>query len=368
VTEDEIRIQETRRSSGRPRARSEVFGADYSEEADYITSRINARGQVGEAQHGRTREWTIVDVPPGTERVHMDGAGGAAADVTWARYSGVRRAKFLPDGANAGALVLAEDREQERELEPAREREMLLEDARRRSQMEVKLHAASGAQADDIDVEIRDRHRRRGRHGDGRDEVVDVQVHERNRERPRIYVNGAEPIDERAALAREGVIVIDNEIRNRHHGHGRSRSHSHSRSRSRSRDVIDSRIEMRPVAPAPPPPPVRPRAAEETLEVQVTDRHGDHEIDVDIKERRHMSGALVPRQEMPPGGGMLVPRRRQEMWTEITKDLVVREAIEEVGYEFEETEFFFYIMTYLQYVSLSSLKSMPTFFLCFCMV
>lgn len=37
------------------------------------------------------------------------------------------------------------------------------------------------------------------------------------------------------------------------------------------------------------------------------------------------------------------------MWTEITKDLVVREAIEELGYDYEETNQFFYIMDYLRY-------------------
>lgn len=42
------------------------------------------------------------------------------------------------------------------------------------------------------------------------------------------------------------------------------------------------------------------------------------------------------------------------MWTEITKDLVVREAIERLGYEYEETEYFFYVMEYLKYVSLSN--------------
>lgn len=36
-----------------------------------------------------------------------------------------------------------------------------------------------------------------------------------------------------------------------------------------------------------------------------------------------------------------------ELWTEITKDLVCREAIEEFGYPYEETEFFFYIFEYL---------------------
>ena len=39
------------------------------------------------------------------------------------------------------------------------------------------------------------------------------------------------------------------------------------------------------------------------------------------------------------------------MWTEITKDLVSEEAVREVGYEFEETEEFYYVMEYLRYVS-----------------
>lgn len=36
-----------------------------------------------------------------------------------------------------------------------------------------------------------------------------------------------------------------------------------------------------------------------------------------------------------------------ELWTEITKDLVTREAIEYCGYQYEETEFFYYIFEYL---------------------
>jgi hypothetical protein len=36
-----------------------------------------------------------------------------------------------------------------------------------------------------------------------------------------------------------------------------------------------------------------------------------------------------------------------ELWTEITKDLVTREAIEDCGYAYEETEFFYYIFEYL---------------------
>lgn len=52
---------------------------------------------MGEAWNGATRDWTIVDVPPGTERVRMDGVGGGAAEVTWQRYNGVRRSRFIPE-------------------------------------------------------------------------------------------------------------------------------------------------------------------------------------------------------------------------------------------------------------------------------
>ena len=42
--------------------------------------------------------------------------------------------------------------------------------------------------------------------------------------------------------------------------------------------------------------------------------------------------------------------QRKRLWTEITKDLVVREAIERAGYEYEETDSFYYIFSYLHYV------------------
>jgi len=44
-------------------------------------------------------------------------------------------------------------------------------------------------------------------------------------------------------------------------------------------------------------------------------------------------------------------RPSNEMWTEITKDLVTLEAIHQMGYVYEETEYFFYIKEYLTYVS-----------------
>jgi len=48
------------------------------------------------------------------------------------------------------------------------------------------------------------------------------------------------------------------------------------------------------------------------------------------------------------------PRKNKDMWTEVTKDLVIREAIDQMGYSCEETDDFFYVMEYLRYVSLTA--------------
>jgi hypothetical protein len=177
---------------------------DYDDEAAYITSRIDARGRMGEAHNGITKDWTIIDVPPGTERVRMDGVGGAGADVTWQRYNGVRRSKFVPE---------------------------------RGSDTVVSTSSTSLSDRDD-------------RHRD-RDTRLSVQIIDKDNMRER---------------------EIDVE------------------------KVTDRRLSIRREAPSPAP-------------------------------------------------------RRNEMWTEITKDLITHEAIEELGYEYEETEFFFYVMEYLRYVS-----------------
>ncbi|OJJ48385.1 hypothetical protein ASPZODRAFT_1579904 [Penicilliopsis zonata CBS 506.65] len=47
--------------------------------------------------------------------------------------------------------------------------------------------------------------------------------------------------------------------------------------------------------------------------------------------------------------------KRDRLWTEITKDLVVKEAIERSGYEFEETELFYYVFSYLRYEDIAAL-------------
>lgn len=150
---------------------------DIAEEAAYYNERARERSYIGEGYHGATKDWAIVDVPPGTRRVEMEGVGGAKEEVTWQRYNGVRRSKFIAeDEPRGGELV------------------------RRERDIEIDI---------DIDIDTRDRGRRF------------------------------------------------------------------------------------------------------------------------VKEKSKTEG----------------------MWTEITKDLVSEEAIKEMGYEYEETEFFYYVMKYLRYVS-----------------
>lgn len=80
------------------------------------------------------------------------------------------------------------------------------------------------------------------------------------------------------------------------------------------------------------------------------------------EEAVEMSGSLKVVEVAPKGatdkevdrdrvGAQVVKERRDERWTEITKDLVVREAIERLGYEFEETRLFYYIFSFMEPVS-----------------
>ena len=74
------------------------YNRDVDDEAAYYDDIARRRGYPGEAYHGATRDWAIVDVPPGTERVRMDGIGGGEQEVTWQKYNGVRRSNFFPNG------------------------------------------------------------------------------------------------------------------------------------------------------------------------------------------------------------------------------------------------------------------------------
>ncbi|KAL9595316.1 MAG: hypothetical protein Q9219_006512 [cf. Caloplaca sp. 3 TL-2023] len=70
---------------------------DIAEEADYYNSRAAERSYLGEGYNGANKDWAIVDVPPGTKRVQMEGIGGAKEEITWQRYNGVRRSKFVAE-------------------------------------------------------------------------------------------------------------------------------------------------------------------------------------------------------------------------------------------------------------------------------
>lgn len=68
---------------------------EFGLEADYYNRIALQRGQPGEAWQGATKEWGIVDVPPGTQKVRMEGIGGGAQEISWQRYNGVRQSKFI---------------------------------------------------------------------------------------------------------------------------------------------------------------------------------------------------------------------------------------------------------------------------------
>jgi hypothetical protein len=77
------------------------------------------RAYAGEGRDGATRDWAIVDVPPGTERVRMDGAGGGSQEITWQRYNGVRRSKFITADEVYDSGFGIPDRDRDRDPSPA---------------------------------------------------------------------------------------------------------------------------------------------------------------------------------------------------------------------------------------------------------
>ncbi|KAE8443175.1 hypothetical protein EG329_002273 [Mollisiaceae sp. DMI_Dod_QoI] len=186
---------------------SRGLGRD-EEEAAFYERKVNERAVIGEAYNGATKDWAIVDVPPGTERVQLDGVGGASQEITWQKYNGVRRSKFNPE----------------------RERE---------------------------------------RFGERVEEKVEI----RENTRPR-----------------ESSTSLEIDISTR-------------APRRESRPVYEREYER----------------VEETTDRQVGFPRG------------------------PP------KQRLGDLWTEITKDLVSREAIDELGYDYEETEYFYYVLQYLRY-------------------
>ncbi|MCJ1405086.1 hypothetical protein MMC11_008312 [Xylographa trunciseda] len=90
-----------------------------AEEEDFYARKTAERAYIGEAYNGATKEWAIVDVPPGTNRVKMNGIGGASQEVTWQRYNGVRRSKFIAED-DGGYGSQMEERTPERSLDKGR--------------------------------------------------------------------------------------------------------------------------------------------------------------------------------------------------------------------------------------------------------
>jgi len=82
----------SRRRSPSPRRR---YDDEIAGEAEYYNRKIASRAYPGEAYNGATKDWGLVDIPPGTERVRMDGVGGGAQEIYWERYNGQRRGKFI---------------------------------------------------------------------------------------------------------------------------------------------------------------------------------------------------------------------------------------------------------------------------------
>ncbi|EOD46843.1 putative conserved glutamic acid rich protein [Neofusicoccum parvum UCRNP2] len=93
---EDFELVHRHRSASLPR-RKVVDEWDVDSEADYYNRKAMERAYMGEAHNGATKDWAIVDVPPGTNRVRMEGVGGGRQEVTWQRYNGVRRSKFYTE-------------------------------------------------------------------------------------------------------------------------------------------------------------------------------------------------------------------------------------------------------------------------------
>lgn len=116
------------RSVSAPRSRR--YEDDVAAEAEYYNRKVAERAFVGEGYNGATKDWAIVDVPPGTKRVNMEGLGGGNQEITWQRYNGVRRSKFYADeevyASEFGVGGLPE-REEKKESKPKTKKEMWTE-------------------------------------------------------------------------------------------------------------------------------------------------------------------------------------------------------------------------------------------------
>ncbi|KAL2220126.1 hypothetical protein M432DRAFT_674956 [Thermoascus aurantiacus ATCC 26904] len=120
------------REGGRRHAIDRRDERDIREEADYYTRRNADCAHIGEAYNGATKDWTIIDVPPGTKRVTLDGIGGASQEISWQRYNGARRSNFVTDGED-----FTSDHETDREVGRVGRRYVKVKDRRDRLWTEI---------------------------------------------------------------------------------------------------------------------------------------------------------------------------------------------------------------------------------------
>ncbi|KAL1970969.1 hypothetical protein VTN77DRAFT_2803 [Rasamsonia byssochlamydoides] len=104
----------------------------------------------------------------------------------------------------------------------------------------------------------------------------------------------------------------------------------------------------------------RPQERKRERELVIRERERGRRSTLDERDARDIQDYYArrdaEREEFLPDQDGRIGRRytgtkgkRDRPWTEITKDLVVREAIERAGYEYEETDDFYYIFDYLRY-------------------
>lgn len=104
------------------------------------------------------------------------------------------------------------------------------------------------------------------------------------------------------------------------------------------------------------------REREREREKEIRDLEREREIIIRERERREEVDSFPDTKEEVHVHKRYTDgrRKREKLWTEISKDLVVREALERAGYEFDETENFYYVFEYLRYVSRPT-RSSPLF-------
>jgi len=120
--------------------------------------------------------------------------------------------------------------------------------------------------------------------------------------------------DARGNVFEEDIRIIDD-----------SRSERSARQKPRELEV------RKPSKPEPPPAAPAPRRLREETNIN---------IDLDLR------GSTKSGSSKKDGS--------QGRWTEVAKDLVIRDAIENMGYEYQENEKFFYVMEYLRFVSIAT--------------